>query len=367
MNSTQSNSKEDRQYNALGYATLISLVFSVWFLKGFFSVFVLAGTIAYLFYPTYRRLARKLNDSAAAAVTALSTFVVLIIPIFLVGLLGFTQLRGTADKIPSTFSNISTNTTGQSAINGVNEVLKLSPVSINPISESTLIEGSRSVLQFIASFMLNNVVGATGALFSLFTSFIVYVFVLISLLKNGKKIVEVVARLNPLGPQSSEIYLSRVAAMVKGVVQGQFAIAAIQGLLGAIAFAIAGYAHLFFVIFTVFTVFSIVPLGAGILAIPLGVIMIIFGNIPGGLVVIFEHVIINSNVDNIIRPILVSEEARLDPALMLVSVFAGIGTFGFLGIIIGPTLMIIAVTTLKLKLNATKSLPPTKTVKKVSS
>ena len=36
----------------------------------------------------------------------------------------------------------------------------------------------------------------------------------------------------------------------------------------------------------------------------------------------------------------------MDPALMLLAVFAGIGMFGFFGIIIGPVLMIIIVDTI---------------------
>ena len=59
--------------------------------------------------------------------------------------------------------------------------------------------------------------------------------------------------------------------------------------------------------------------------------MILFGNVFGGVFVILLHLIVVTNIDNFLRPILVPREARLDSALMLLAVFAGIAMFGVLG------------------------------------
>jgi predicted PurR-regulated permease PerM len=53
-----------------------------------------------------------------------------------------------------------------------------------------------------------------------------------------------------------------------------------------------------------------------------------------------------TNIDNFLRPVLVPRDARLNAALMLMSVFAGIGMFGPWGIVIGPVLMMLIVTTI---------------------
>ena len=86
------------------------------------------------------------------------------------------------------------------------------------------------------------------------------------------------------------------------------------------------------------------------MTIPFGIGLMLFGNIAGGLFVVLFHVIVITNVDNFLRPILVPQEARLDPALMLLSVFSGITMFGFFGIILGPVLMILIVTTISVYL-----------------
>ena len=69
------------------------------------------------------------------------------------------------------------------------------------------------------------------------------------------------------------------------------------------------------------------------------------------------HLIVVTNIDNFLRPILVPRDARLNSALMLLAVFAGIGMFGFWGIVIGPVLMIIIVTTIDVYLAVYHGVP----------
>jgi predicted PurR-regulated permease PerM len=101
----------------------------------------------------------------------------------------------------------------------------------------------------------------------------------------------------------------------------------------------------------------VIPLGSGIITIPFGVGMMLFGNVFGGLFVVLFHIIVVTNIDNFLRPILVPREARLDSALMLLAVFAGIAMFNFWGIVIGPVLMIVVVTTISVYLAVYKGVP----------
>jgi predicted PurR-regulated permease PerM len=163
-----------------------------------------------------------------------------------------------------------------------------------------------------------------------------------------------VRRLNPLGVEVTDLYLAKMGAMVRGAVRGQFIIAVIQGLLGAASIYIAGFHDAFFIIAIFLIALSVIPLGSGIVTIPFGIGMMIFGNVAGGLFVVLFHLIGITNVDNFLRPILVPREAKLDPALMLLSVFSGIAMFGFFGIVLGPVLMIMIVTTIAVYLEVYK-------------
>jgi predicted PurR-regulated permease PerM len=138
--------------------------------------------------------------------------------------------------------------------------------------------------------------------------------------------------------------------MVKGTVKGQFIIAVIQGILGAVSIYIAGFHDAFFIFAILLTALSVIPLGSGIITIPFGIGLMFFGNIAGGLFVVLFHLFAITNIDNFLRPILVPKQARLDSALMLLSVFSGIAMFGFFGIIVGPVVMIVIVTTISVYL-----------------
>jgi predicted PurR-regulated permease PerM len=48
-----------------------------------------------------------------------------------------------------------------------------------------------------------------------------------------------------------------------------------------------------------------------------------------------------SSIDNIVKPLLISRGASLPFMLVLLGVFGGILTFGFVGIFLGPTLLAI--------------------------
>ena len=100
-----------------------------------------------------------------------------------------------------------------------------------------------------------------------------------------------------------------------------------------------------------------IPLGGGILSIPVGIGMMLFGNMFGGIFVIAFHLFVVTNIDNVLRPILVPRQARLDSALMLLAVFAGIAMWGFWGIVIGPVVMIVVVTTVSVYLAVYKGVP----------
>ena len=102
-----------------------------------------------------------------------------------------------------------------------------------------------------------------------------------------------------------------------------------------------------------------IPLGSGIVTIPFGIGMMLFGNIVGGLFVVLFHLLAITNIDNFLRPILVPREARLDPALMLLAVFSGLAMFGFWGIVLVPVLMIIIVTTISVYLAVYKGVEMT--------
>ena len=344
------------QRRALAIVTGIALLFGAYFLRRYFMLIVIAAIVAYLFSPLYNRLRAKVNGGLATTMTVLAALAVVVIPIIAIVSLATIQISHMLIGVAAWAKTADLNALGDKAIAAVNHLLERLPFQTPTITDESLRANLGKVAQTIGEWLLHTLSGAAGGAIGFITSAIIFLYVLISLLVNKNEVVVLLRRLNPLGEEVTDLYLSKTGAMVKGTVKGQFIIATIQGTLGAASIYIAGFHDGFFIFAIFLTALSVIPLGSGIVTIPFGIGMMLFGNVAGGLFVVLFHIIGITNIDNFLRPILVPREARLDPALMLLSVFSGIAMFGFFGIILGPVLMILIVTTISVYLAVYKGI-----------
>ena len=65
-----------------------------------------------------------------------------------------------------------------------------------------------------------------------------------------------------------------------------------------------------------------------------------------------------AGLDNQVRPLLVSKDAYLNRAFVLLSVFSGIALFGFMGVVYGPLIMILFTTVIEVYLKYYRPGPP---------
>jgi predicted PurR-regulated permease PerM len=71
------------------------------------------------------------------------------------------------------------------------------------------------------------------------------------------------------------------------------------------------------------------------------------GSVARGVTLVVVGAGIIGLVDNVLRPALLSERTQLNGLLVLVSLLGGIAAFGFLGLVLGPVIMAMAVGVLK--------------------
>lgn len=350
------------QKKALAIATGLALVFGAYFLRNYLTLFIFSAILALIFNPFYKyRLKRSGKPGSAASQTLLVAFLAIIIPITIVIALTGVQVNATLHNLNNHKSTLDTAHLTQTVIDKSNQVLIRVHSSFR-VTPEWINKTASTIVAKVASFVQNNALSYAGSFFSLFTTAVIFMFVFLSLLKNQQKILRTIRDLNPLGPSISDLYAEKVTAMTKAMVKGQFVIAIAQGFTDALLVYVAGFHAAFFLLFMLMTVLSIIPLGGGIIAIPIGIIMMLTGNILGGILVIAGHLLIVTNIDNVLRPRLVPREAKLDPALTILSVFAGISLLGFLGIIVGPVIMIVIATTIQVYLEVNKKAPHIKQV-----
>ena len=346
------------QKRALAVATVVALAFAAYFLRGYFMLIVVACVVTYLFNPVYDWLLKRLSRGLSVTLTLLAAIFAVIVPLGLVVVLAVVQISAMVRSVSAWVSRTDLNSLGDQALKFVNDALDkvpfLTDVNVTP---QLLQEKTSAVAQRAGEYGLTFLQGAVGGLAGGLTAAVLFIYVFISLLTNRERVQMLVRKLNPLGEDATDLYLEKMGAMVRGAVFGQFVIALAQGLTGAVSIYVAGFHEGFFVFAVLLTVMSVIPLGGGVISIPFGIGMMLFGNVIGGLVVIGVHLVVVTNIDNVLRPILVPRAARLDSALMLLAVFAGITMFGFLGIVIGPVLMIVIVTTVSVYLAVFKGVP----------
>lgn len=346
------------QKRALAVATALAVGFGAYFLRGQFILVVIAGVVAYLFTPLFRRLSTRLSTGLSATLTLLAALVMVIVPIGAAIAIGIVQITTMIRNVSDWVSRTDMGALGTRSLQAVNDLLAQIPFLHHvTVTRESLQKWIITFAQRAGEWGLNVLQDAAGGLFGALAGAVIFLYVFISLLTNGDQLVLLIRRLNPLGEEVTDLYLAKMGAMVRGTVLGQFVIALAQGVAGAISIYIAGFHDGFFIFAILLSALSVIPLGGGVVSIPFGIGMALFGNVGGGLFVIAFHVLVVTNIDNVLRPILVPRAARLDSALMLLSVFSGIAMFGFLGLVIGPVLMIVVVTTISVYLAVYKGVP----------
>jgi predicted PurR-regulated permease PerM len=347
--------KNKQNLNILTVAVIIALVIGVVFLRQFFAVIVSAIIVAFLFSPVYEWLKSKTRRTgASAALTLLITLLAIIIPIILIGLITVNQARQMIEDLTSLLANQTFAYDPNSILNRVNELLSNLSGREVLITQEQVVERLSSFLTSALSTIVSVITGWISGIGGIITSVILYMYIFTAVLVYQDKLIAVLQQLNPLGEKITNLYLNKTAAMTKGMVRGQFIIAIIQGVASALILGITGMPYVaFFALLLSFM--SIIPLGAGIITIPIGIVRILLGDIWQGVLIVLGHVLVITNIDNVLKPILVPKSVKLQSALTMLAVFAGLRTFGLLGIVIGPVIMILIITTLDIYLQATKS------------
>jgi predicted PurR-regulated permease PerM len=344
---------ESPHQRLLVIAVSVALLFGAYFLKPYFSVIIFSLIMAYLFYPVYKRLVKATgSEGAAASLTFVISLFVLLIPLALLAFLTIAQAQSLVQAL--TNQTIDINSLGQRLLNTVNETLQNMPGSYQ-ISADQVSSTINNLLSSIAQGVLHILRASVSNIATFFVTAVLYVYLFVNLLSHSDTLVRTLKQLNPLGNKASNTYLEKMGAMTTAMVRGQFIIAVCQGLIGATVVHLCGVHHVFFFMFLLLTVLSIIPLGAGIVIIPIGVYLMATGHIIPGIIVLAVHFLVITNIDNVLRPRLVPKNARLNSALTILSVFAGVAMFGFLGVVIGPVIMIMITTTLHMYLQARKA------------
>jgi len=184
----------------------------------------------------------------------------------------------------------------------------------------------------MASHAGSVVKGAVSLLFDLLLTLGILFFVL----KDSASLVKVAPRLMPFGPAQNERLLTLIRDIVSASVTSTLAVALIQGVLGGIALVLLGVPGA--ALWTgLMTVLALLPaVGAALVWAPAAIWLAVSGSLAKGIVLALVGLLILGNVDNVVRPVLLSGSARMNTLVLIISLLGGVSAFGFIGIVLGP-------------------------------
>lgn len=323
---------------------LIVLMVTFAFL-GLISNFLLAIfwaiVFAVLFYERYEKIKSKMphKPNLSAGLTLGYILLIVIIPLTIVSVLVVGQASSIIEQVNENNTTLEEQVENiQEQITDDNKILRKFGLSVNEV-EDRMYEFVESSTRFLAS----RAVQFTQDFFNLIVEFFLMLYVLFFFLRDGKRLVQELIWVLPIGDQQEIALLRRFESVAKATVKGSLLVALTQGLLGGILFWILGIdgAFLWGVIMVIA---SLLPVGSALVWAPWAGILFYQGEAGKAIILVIIGAGFIGLVDNFMRPRLVGQDTKMPDYLILLSTLGGLAWFGLSGFVIGPIIAALFVT-----------------------
>ncbi len=314
--------KKNLEWAVLGILIAFLFIASLYVVKPLIDAIIVAAFFAYLTYPLTNRLEKTLKNRsiAAIAVVALAIFPLIILGVQLVNVYSNEFYKITELRFSTPLLSIDWNTLSESVMREVQ--LQLSP---------------ERVLKGI----------------SLGIGLIVKVFVIVAgsfyILRERVALRQFLVSLAPPDKEDTVSYfLDTVDSTFYGVFLGHLVTSVFTGIIAGVGYYTIGrfmgvqtlttYPFLLGALTAVATLLPIV--GAWLIYLPAGVVLILTARSPVGIIVIiFGLIALSVLPDILVRPYISGKKGKTHPFILLLGFISGPMVFGPLGLILGPAIL----------------------------
>ena len=321
------------------FAILIGLtVLAFFIIKPFLIPFLFALILVHFFNPVYKFLLRNTQRKWLSSLLAcLLIALIIIIPTLVILALLVGEVQSVIVNLagnPESLRKIVTIVNNWSSL-PIFKSFDLGKI-VNPDSIISVLKSFSQNFLFILQGTYAGILHFIFVMLMMFFS-IFYMFI------DGEKLIEKIIKLIPLQNKYDNVLLNNLNSMIRATVKGTMLMAIFHGIIGSILFWMTGVASpIFFGILMAIT--SIIPpVGSGLVWIPVGIAMILFGYPVEGIIILLIGALVITTADNFIRPKLIGRDSKMHPLLILFSTLGGIILFGISGFIIGPIVMALLV------------------------
>jgi len=275
-----------------------------------------APVLAVVFTPLQRRLAQAMRPSLAAIIVVFVAILCVLIPALVIVVL----IIGQAPSL----------LTGP----GLEEFVKrVGSIHIGSFAVGAELANATGTL---ASWASHQVVVLAGNLTRATINLLIAMMGLYYLLLSDGEAWRVVTEHLPFSPATSERLRERFHSVTEATLVGIGVTAVLQGSLVAVAFLLVGISNpLLWGAFAALA--SVLPVvGGSLVWLPATAFLALDHRYGAAAALAAMGVIVISNIDNIVRPIVFRRVSNIHPLVALVGVFAGVEYFGLAGVLLGP-------------------------------
>jgi len=310
---------------------VLLLYFTYRIVSPFLTPLVWGVILSIFFFPFHRRVRETVGrPTVAALLSTLIVGTVLIVPVIWIVPAFVSEAAQAIQRLPS-----------QQVLATVQGWMDaLSTRVPAELDLDSIVSDALRALRGVAAQQTARVAGNAAAfLFEL----VVALMTMFYLFREGPRVGQLLVDVSPLAGPHRETMIHQAVSMISVTVSSVLVVAVAQGVSGGLVFwALDLRSPVFWGV--VVAILAIVPLvGAWVVWIPAGIGLILNGETGKGMLLFFLGAVIISGVDNVVRPLVIAGRSELNALLVLVSLFGGIATFGFVGIVLGPVIIAAAI------------------------
>ena len=321
----------------LFFIIAVFLVFLI--IRPFIIAILTSIIISYILYPLYIWINKKTKKKN------LSAFIVTMLVIILI----ISPILFIANSLTREVMTVYTNSKQRIAEGNIIAIESDSNILYELNSFLANIAGKPQIISSIDSITNSIISSLSNFIFTIpkrILGFFVMIFLIFFMLRDGGLMVKKIKYLIPLKNHYQNKIVKKFGSVTRAVVYGHFITALIQGMVGVLGLYIFGVKSPL-VWGIILLIACMIPfVGSPVVWFPLGVLKLIEGlttnstsvALSGAGLLIYGFIVISS-IDNLIKPKIIGDIARIHPTIILIGVLGGLLMFGVIGIVVGPLIL----------------------------
>lgn len=298
------------------FVILAMIALAFWIVHSFIIPIILGAIVAYLFWPLHKRLIKKIPPVVSAvSLTVLSVFVIVLTAWYGINLL----LEESA-----------------------NFYLLLSKLNLDYLGPT-----AQDLGRLITTRIINSISEQIKTVVHFIISVVIFLSSLFYFLKEGETLYKKVCEHLPFEKDQRNKIVKNITQYLNEFVHVQVVIGIIEGVIAAVGFYAFGLPYPILA-GIVAAILSLIPgLGPALMYIPVGIMIYSTYGLQITAILIAYGLLFGFVMDYVFRPWFYGKRVKLHPLITFLGIFGGLEVFGFVGIIIGPIILSIAIALFK--------------------